>query len=339
LTTVFFALYPLSVSWIEYSLNVWSFAAYSIVSYFSFPFLFLYAMLLISKKQRIDKRWLLFIIPHCYWLIFIIVDLFLINNHPDDYLERIYYDRIPDLSYFIFYKFVQLYVIGVMLWFLKKLKSYQAAIKDYHSNIEGIELDWLKYFSWFYISVYAVSFVSFFFYNIGVLPSITIPVTLISTASFLTVFWMIYRGIKQYAFANFSDTEKKGDSPKKYANSSLSEQYAKDLFKQINELFLIEKIYHNPDLKVQDIAKKLGVTNHNVSQVLNEVAGKSFYDFVNHHRLNYFKEQLVDPEKRRYTILALGMESGFNSKASINRVFKQQIGITPGEYQQQMLAS
>ena len=339
LTTIFFALYPLTVSWIEYSLNVWSFATYSIVSYYSFPFLFLYAMLLISKKQRLNKKWFLFLIPHIFWLFFIIGDLFIRRDHPADYIEHLYYDRIPSLPYFIFYKFVQLYVIGMMIWFLQKLKSYQAAIKNFHSNLEEIQLDWLKYFSWFYISVYAVSFISFFFYNLGFITNIDIPVTLISVASFITVFWVIYRGIKHYSIANFSEPEFKTESPKKYAKSSLNKASAKELFNQISELFVHEKIFHNPDLKVQDIAEKLDVTNHNVSQALNEIAKKSFYDFVNDHRLNYFKELLADPEKRRFTILALGMESGFNSKASINRVFKQQLGITPREYQQQVLAS
>ena len=86
------------------------------------------------------------------------------------------------------------------------------------------------------------------------------------------------------------------------------------------------------------MAGQLGVTNHNISQTLNEIAGKSFYDFVNDYRLRYFQEQLADPTKRQFTILALGMESGFNSKASINRVFKKQLGETPREYQKRMLS-
>lgn len=88
---------------------------------------------------------------------------------------------------------------------------------------------------------------------------------------------------------------------------------------------------------MQYLASRLGVTNHNISQALNETAGKSFYDYVNDYRLRDFQKLLADPGKKHFTILALGMESGFNSKASINRIFKKQLGETPREYQQRML--
>jgi len=45
----------------------------------------------------------------------------------------------------------------------------------------------------------------------------------------------------------------------------------------------------------------------------------------------------TDPTQKRYTILALGLESGFNSKASLNRVFKEATGISPSEYQKRHL--
>ena len=48
------------------------------------------------------------------------------------------------------------------------------------------------------------------------------------------------------------------------------------------------------------------------------------------------KEQITVPRffpQKRFTILALGLESGFNSKASLNRVFKEETGLSPREYQ------
>jgi AraC-like DNA-binding protein len=41
---------------------------------------------------------------------------------------------------------------------------------------------------------------------------------------------------------------------------------------------------------------------------------------------------LNDPNNLRCIILALGLESGFNSKASLNRIFKYFTGLTPKQH-------
>lgn len=338
ITVVLFALYPISIDWIDYSLNRWSFAFYCIVSFSPFLPFFIYAMLLISRQHRVKKKWFWFFTPHLIFFAFVISDIFIWNDYTLEDINLLYYDRLPYWPYLLFFKFLQLYIIGIMIWFLRKLKIYQSGIKDYYSNVEHINLDWLKYFSWLYIVAYGTSFVAFFFYNIGFIQDISIPLLAINIATYVALFWMIYKGIKQFKLASFSEPIPTSKPTKKYSTSSLTMADAKTLFGEIKKLFEQEKIFHNPDLKVQDLAESLGVNNHNISQVLNEIAGKSFYDFVNGYRLSYFKDQLADPEKRKYTILALGMESGFNSKASLNRVFKQQLGETPREYQKRMLA-
>jgi AraC-like DNA-binding protein len=44
------------------------------------------------------------------------------------------------------------------------------------------------------------------------------------------------------------------------------------------------------------------------------------------------KEMLVNPEYKHYTVLGIGLECGFNSKTSFNRIFKEETGLTPTEY-------
>ena len=41
---------------------------------------------------------------------------------------------------------------------------------------------------------------------------------------------------------------------------------------------------------------------------------------------------ISDPDNNKFTILALGLDSGFNSKATLNRIFKKQTGYSPMEY-------
>lgn len=87
-----------------------------------------------------------------------------------------------------------------------------------------------------------------------------------------------------------------------------------------------------PQLGLKDLAKKIGESTHVVSEVINQEVGKSFYDLVNGYRVQHLKKLLDNHKNQQYNILALGLQSGFNSKASLNRIFKNTTGITPNEY-------
>ena len=331
----FFAAYLASDIWVNYDLNRWSFAFHSMTSYSMFLPFFFYAMMLISRNHQIKKEWWWFFSFHFVYWLFIILDVFVLNDYSSSDITGLYLD--PPWYYHFFYKGLHVYIIATMIWFIRRHSRYQRKIEDYYSNLEEVKLDWLKYFAWIYTIVYSISLVSFLSFNFGLIKDIKIPYLFISLLMVGSLIWLIYKGIRQYSLANFAEAvpnEKEADS--KYQSSSLSHEQMDYLFTGIKKLFEEDNIYHDPELKVQDIAERLGVTNHNVSQTINLKAEKTFYEFANAYRIAYFKEQLADPEKRKFTILALGLESGFNSKASLNRIFKQQLGITPREYQQSL---
>ena len=91
-----------------------------------------------------------------------------------------------------------------------------------------------------------------------------------------------------------------------------------------------ERIYLNEDLTISCLAHELGIEPHQLSRFLNIHLGTTFTDMINAFRVREAKELLSnDPES---TILDIAFSSGFNSKASFNRVFKKVMGMTPSEY-------
>ena len=44
------------------------------------------------------------------------------------------------------------------------------------------------------------------------------------------------------------------------------------------------------------------------------------------------KKYLTKPEFSNYTLLAIGLEAGFNSKSAFNASFKKITGLTPSQY-------
>ena len=80
----------------------------------------------------------------------------------------------------------------------------------------------------------------------------------------------------------------------------------------------------------------LSVSRQNISQTINEVLGKNFYQLVNEYRVEEFKSLLQNAKWKKDTLLTLAMEAGFNSKSSFNRIFKEITGQTPSQYQKSL---
>jgi AraC-like DNA-binding protein len=70
-----------------------------------------------------------------------------------------------------------------------------------------------------------------------------------------------------------------------------------------------------------------------ISFILNNHLHNNFYDFVNAYRIEEVKNKLNDPALKYLTLLGIALDSGFNSKTTFNRVFRQVTGITPTEFQ------
>ena len=117
-----------------------------------------------------------------------------------------------------------------------------------------------------------------------------------------------------------------------YASSALSESEKADLVRRIRAYMEAEKPYLDPDLRRDDLARALGLSLHHFSQVLNQSMNMKYGAFINSYRIAEFKDRTRDPEHQHKTILALAYESGFKSKTTFNRVFKQQEGLTAKEF-------
>jgi putative ABC transport system permease protein len=92
------------------------------------------------------------------------------------------------------------------------------------------------------------------------------------------------------------------------------------------------RYYQDPELSVAALAGKLELPARELSQIINTVLNKSFNDFINEYRIRYVISKMHDPAYKHITLLGIAYESGFNSKATFNRTFKQITGKTPLTY-------
>lgn len=93
-----------------------------------------------------------------------------------------------------------------------------------------------------------------------------------------------------------------------------------------------QRYYEDPELSLHSLAKKLDLTAHELSRIINQALKKTFNDFINEYRVRSAARKIQDPAYRNITLLGIAFESGFNSQSTFNRIFKQMTGKSPLEY-------
>lgn len=99
---------------------------------------------------------------------------------------------------------------------------------------------------------------------------------------------------------------------------------------RIMELFEDEKLYRNYDIKIADVARRIGTNKTYLSRALNTRVSKNFCQFVNHYRIREIC--LLYLENTNREIRSLSEQCGFSSQSNFSIAFKYNTGYTPGDW-------
>ncbi|WPU90919.1 AraC family transcriptional regulator [Mucilaginibacter sabulilitoris] len=117
-----------------------------------------------------------------------------------------------------------------------------------------------------------------------------------------------------------------------YKNSGLNEEKADQIFIRLKFHMDGAKPFLKEDLSLTMLAGELGITSNQLSQVINQRAQSNFFNFINGYRVEAVKDKFKDPAMAYYSILGIAYDSGFRSKSSFNKIFKETTGQTPLQY-------
>lgn len=112
---------------------------------------------------------------------------------------------------------------------------------------------------------------------------------------------------------------------------------ALDEFADIENLIIKNKLFLDPKLSLDKVALETGKSGSTISKLVNEHTQKNFSEYINYLRVEQAKVFLLEDQYKKYTVLAIGLESGFNSKSSFYSVFKKFTGLTPTNYRKKHL--
>lgn len=118
-----------------------------------------------------------------------------------------------------------------------------------------------------------------------------------------------------------------------YASSTLSSVNVDRKIEDLNRLMLVERFYMDENLSLTSLAQQLGLTSHQTSELLNQKLGIGFSRYIRQLRVGEAKRQLAeDPQA---SVLSIGLNVGFTSQSSFYTAFKEEEGISPGQFRKQ----
>ncbi|OON68304.1 helix-turn-helix domain-containing protein [Hymenobacter sp. CRA2] len=125
---------------------------------------------------------------------------------------------------------------------------------------------------------------------------------------------------------------------RKYEKTALSPDAASEILARLRALMDAAHPYRNPDLSLAELASLLRLPPHHLSQVINEQCQQNFFDFINAHRIEEVKRQLLSLETTHLKLEEIGFAAGFNSKSAFNAAFKKHTQTTPSQFRKSAVA-
>ena len=119
----------------------------------------------------------------------------------------------------------------------------------------------------------------------------------------------------------------------KYQNLNANQKINYDDFHtKIKSVIVQEELYLDPKLNLSILSNKTGISQNQLSQYFNIGLNSSFYEYINEIRLSHVEKLIRKGDHKEFTITGLAFESGFNSKTTFYKAFKEKHEITPSEY-------
>jgi len=118
-----------------------------------------------------------------------------------------------------------------------------------------------------------------------------------------------------------------------YAKSKLHGIDTPKKIAELNSLMVNDKHYENEDLNLGLVADLMGLSSHQLSELINTQHDCSFPKFVRQHRIAAAKELLL--AETDASVLSISMMTGFKSQSSFYTAFKEITGSSPAGYRKE----
>ena len=140
-------------------------------------------------------------------------------------------------------------------------------------------------------------------------------------------------------FQEKQPTPSPNSSTGKYQKSSLSLEREQQALNKLKHLMETEKPFLENTLSLPVLAKKLAISTHHLSQIINDNLKQNFFEMLASYRIQEAQQILTNPTQQHLKIEEIAEQVGYNSKSAFNAAFKKITGQTPSQYRKQPFIS
>lgn len=206
------------------------------------------------------------------------------------------------------------------------IRNYERNNIKFNSKIVKEELLWLKIL----LYILLLSLIPWLIYTFAYMQDETIMYLPALAIASIIIYLTGYIGIHKIHIL---------EQRKEIRSSAIDQQYFSVVEKTKNshilaveKIILGEKRFLDPRLSLESLSEELQLSKSHLSRIINNDLDQSFSDYINSLRVEEAKRHLLNPEFSHYTLVAIGLESGFNSKTTFNTTFKKLTGLTPSQF-------
>ena len=218
---------------------------------------------------------------------------------------------------------------------IRHYRKYRAWLDENYSDTEKIKFDWLRNFLYIFTFIFVLGavfdFTGSFIFSLSYIQYFYFEFVLALTTYYLAIAGYLRSQTIEPHFTVADGAKTEAASEERRA--LLPEKELENLKAKLQNLMRNDKIYLEPNLTLNDLAKSIGVNSAVLSFAINKGFDKNFNDFVNEYRIGEVKKKLNGGAAENLNLLGIAFDCGFNSKATFNRAFKKFTGTSPKEFQ------
>lgn len=118
----------------------------------------------------------------------------------------------------------------------------------------------------------------------------------------------------------------------KFDTDSVRDAQECQMLEKLQVLLEQEKVYLDPTLSIQDLAKRLATNRTTLSHVINTHLNQNFASLLNSYRIKEAVRLLSDPQYFQEKMEVVGELCGYNNRQVFHAAFKKEMGITPNHF-------
>lgn len=122
-----------------------------------------------------------------------------------------------------------------------------------------------------------------------------------------------------------------------YAVSTLTHVDCSAALARLAALMEHDHIYQQPALDLPTLAGRVGLSSHQLSELINTRLGKSFSRYLREYRIDAARKMLL--AETSASVLSVGLSVGFTSQSNFYDAFREITGMSPGKFRKINLPS